>query len=597
MKPNRTSNVIRKLLKDLKSPIQVCPLGLPIGELSMPDPHKYFYEREYARDYLAYNIARKREAPVSATQMRDSLRKWAETEFRCRTVNRHGRWVFPIGDQKDTLDQVFHEARLIISRILSGVWPDLSFNPTGGATTLIPRSKSFPMTKVDGTPITDVAQPHKCTSSSRLLLKLMFLENPGVYRRYYRACFHREAEVFDLEAYVDPEKLENLLDYLCTDVPNARLDYVMKDYKSIRLIGLSNSLSIMVQKTIGSAIRGALKGEGVDLDDQTINQRWAYHGSLYNHWKTDEGLVATVDLSSASDSISLRIVQELFPSRWYDYFIATRDHVIECGSKSHKLEMVAGMGNGFIFEMESLLFYAITKASAIVMKANVKQVNVYGDDIICPVECVPLLKEAFLSYGILLNDEKSFASSPFRESCGKHYFNGLDVTPIFIKGDLDSLEDLYHCYNGLSEWQHRTGVDIESTINLVLSYIPRKNRNLVPRSFGTRSGLHFERATVLLPARKWVKKWHRYEWSWVVSEVKTTDIQERFAGRLQVLNALLSEDREDLLPRSILAKVNFALYRQHGSLAANLRSTIPLPRMTPEYKRAKKRDENFAGDA
>lgn len=101
------------------------------------------------------------------------------------------------------------------------------------------------------------------------------------------------------------------------------------------------------------------------------------------------------------------------------------------------------MGNGFTFPLETLLFYSLVRACC----GNEATVSVYGDDIICPVENIPLVFEVLQACGFLVNTSKSFWSGPFRESCGKDFLFGSDVRPLYVKRTL-SAADAFVLHNG-----------------------------------------------------------------------------------------------------------------------------------------------------
>ena len=96
------------------------------------------------------------------------------------------------------------------------------------------------------------------------------------------------------------------------------------------------------------------------------------------------------------------------------------------------------MGNAFTFELETLIFWCLTRA--VVEELQLSQngrVFAYGDDIICPTEAVPLLYKVLDFCGFTVNTEKSFTSGPFRESCGGDYFLGFDIRPYYVKKNID----------------------------------------------------------------------------------------------------------------------------------------------------------------
>lgn len=232
-----------------------------------------------------------------------------------------------------------------------------------------------------------------------------------------------------------------------------RLTTVPKDYDIDRVIACEPTMNMYIQKGIGAKIRSRLKTVGIDLDDQTINQRLAKKGSI-------DGSLATVDLSAASDSISLAICRLLLPEQWYDLLVTTRS---DCGVLPDgtllEYAKISSMGNGYTFELESMLFWAITQACEDFLSDSDGLPNhrcsVYGDDIICRTCTVSLLRETLELCGFDMNVNKTFVSGPFRESCGKHYFRGIDVSPVFIKDSISSPSELIHLVNELRRWNRR----------------------------------------------------------------------------------------------------------------------------------------------
>jgi hypothetical protein len=64
------------------------------------------------------------------------------------------------------------------------------------------------------------------------------------------------------------------------------------------------------------------------------------------------------------------------------------------------------------------------------------KVRVYGDDIIVPVEFTHHVVEMLETFGFRVNLSKSFWTGKFRESCGKEYYDGEDVSIVRIRQDL-----------------------------------------------------------------------------------------------------------------------------------------------------------------
>jgi hypothetical protein len=167
------------------------------------------------------------------------------------------------------------------------------------------------------------------------------------------------------------------------------------------------------------------------------------------------GALATVDLSAASDSISTSLCRLLLPEQWFELLMTVRSEVGYTNKgKIYSFEKISSMGNGYTFELESMLFWAIAQAceDSIEDSDQGHRCSIYGDDIICRSITVPVLKQVLATCGFSLNDDKSFWDGPFRESCGKHYFNGYDVTPFFVREPVTHTIDLIGLCNRLRRW-------------------------------------------------------------------------------------------------------------------------------------------------
>jgi len=211
-------------------------------------------------------------------------------------------------------------------------------------------------------------------------------------------------------------------------------------------------INMFLQKGAGSVIRRCLKRFGIDLNDQSINRSLAREGSL-------TGRLATLDLASASDSVTESLVRVLLPEVWFSLLDTVRSRVTIIDGEEHRCEMFSSMGNGFTFELESLLFFALAKATAYFRGVR-GVISVYGDDIICPAELFDDLTWVLNYFGFQVNTEKSFGSGPFRESCGGHYWDGFDITPFYVKAPIDTLPALIHFLNGLRRWASIDGVGV-----------------------------------------------------------------------------------------------------------------------------------------
>ena len=202
----------------------------------------------------------------------------------------------------------------------------------------------------------------------------------------------------------------------------------------------------LLQRSIGIFFARRLRKAGIDLRDQTRNQELA-RVAVKQH-------LATIDLSSASDSITTQLVYMLLPWDWFCLLDDLRVHRVVIEKDIHELEMFSSMGNGFTFELETLIFWALTRSVCYLSSVH-GQISVYGDDIIAPSAIVRRLKRVFSYVGFTTNAKKTFYRGPYRESCGKHYHNGYDVSPFYIREEITTVDQLILTLNQLLEWDGR----------------------------------------------------------------------------------------------------------------------------------------------
>ena len=233
-------------------------------------------------------------------------------------------------------------------------------------------------------------------------------------------------------------------DFIVNDV--SRTTTVPKNAKTDRVIAVEPHMNIFVQKGIGKLIRQRLKLFGVDLSTQSWNQFLAS--------KAQEWSLSTIDLKGASDSVSRRLVRYLLPNGWYELLNAARvDYTTLAGGRV-ELEKFSSMGNGFTFELETLIFYA----ACIACGAHKALTAVYGDDIIVERSVSEKLIEVLNFIGFETNKKKTFLEGNFFESCGTDWYEGIDVRPFYLQGDyVDDTQCRLYIPNALRRYAHRRG--------------------------------------------------------------------------------------------------------------------------------------------
>jgi hypothetical protein len=287
-----------------------------------------------------------------------------------------------------------------------------------------------------------------------------------------------------LKAFVENSYLNRKFQYdlatrdlLVETTSGNRVTFVPKNSKTDRSIAVEPRWNIFFQKGLGAYIRRRLVKFGIDLNTQSHNQYYAGVGSK-------DGSYATIDLKSASDTVSREIIWDLFPVDWAFILDATRSPTgtLEKGCP-FRYEKWSSMGNGYTFELESLLFYAICSAFT-------DDLLVYGDDLIVPTGHYHEIVDALSFFGFQTNMEKSFCSGPFRESCGSDYFNGVLCTPIYWKDPLNDKGTL-RLVNQISSLASRLGHGLSRDRRLrrvhtdLVHRLPEHFQSRGPRSIST----------------------------------------------------------------------------------------------------------------
>lgn len=255
--------------------------------------------------------------------------------------------------------------------------------------------------------------------------------------------------VFPFGEYAIPSwRYHNRLDRVDFLEPGAerpvRVITVPKTLKAPRIIAVEPSYMQFMQQGVKDVLVREIQsdpsmGRIVGFDDQFRNNELARKGS-------SDGSLATLDLSEASDRVSNQLVRHLLSS-WphvFEAVDATRSRRADVpGHGVIRLAKFASMGSALTFPVEAMVFATCVfigieqglgrplKRSDV--KSFRKRVRVYGDDIIVPVEFAPDVADVLDSFGFKVNLRKSFWTGLFRESCGKEYYAGHDVSVVRVR--------------------------------------------------------------------------------------------------------------------------------------------------------------------
>lgn len=266
------------------------------------------------------------------------------------------------------------------------------------------------------------------------------------------------------------------------------LTNVPKSWKIRRSITPLTLVDLFRTYGVGKVVQARLKDAGLDISRlQSRHQRLARRYST-----TLKG--ATADLSRASDSISKVLLLRLLPRKWYNAIRSSLSHQVLVDGKLCYTESILPMGNGFTFPLETLIFYSLIKAAGEL--TNTKGLySVYGDDLIYPTRLHKYIAWVLPKLCISLNLEKTYASFPFRESCGGDFYRGIDVRPAIITGERQLLTAskysafLYTLYNSITRrWSTE---DVAATLQVLEEEILRVQGTIfrVPMSYPDTSGI------------------------------------------------------------------------------------------------------------
>lgn len=412
--------------------------------------------RQYASYAMQKSLLKKYRAGKSANADDAALDKFLAVNTKC------GEWELDI--RTETEEVLFGEFK----RALDDFWHKDGFGLVHYADELLARGRGGPGSSLG--------------ARGKDFYTKYFSSPLTVTSKYLYDAYRQWCELNPL--WKDAEETRARTFGNCSIVDGNRLSFVDKTVDISRVIFVEPSLNMFYQLGFEQVLLDRLK-EVFNISlatQQSINRELAHKGS-------QDGSLATIDLSSASDSISLKMLKSVLPKSFYDWLVCLRSSTAETPRGPVELKMVSTMGNGYTFPLETILFTCVVSAcmrvSGLELRRNrnqrripreVANFGVYGDDIICPTEIAGKVMRLLELLGFVANTDKSFVEGPFRESCGGDFFMGHHVRGVYIKS-LDKPQERYTAINSLFEWSRLTGIGIPNTIG----YLTRSvKKMLVP---------------------------------------------------------------------------------------------------------------------
>lgn len=259
---------------------------------------------------------------------------------------------------------------------------------------------------------------------------------------------------------------------------HSRYSTVRKNNAIDRSIDLQPFINMLVQRAIGLGLKELIKSEfGLDLE---VLQ--PVHGSMIRDRR-----FSTIDLRNASDSNTWSLCEFLFP-KWFVNLLRKACPTYTEGLDGHfyVTKKISSMGNGFTFELMTL-----------VLLATVRQLDaggsVFGDDIVISTTHAPRLVKVLESAGWVVNVDKTFIDSSFRESCGYNYHDEFGYMRSY---DFEYPETIGDCIVFANKCFLLGSIPFFAKLHsLLYRAIPKALRGPVPH--GTSVGLTHEQDTCL----------------------------------------------------------------------------------------------------
>lgn len=283
-------------------------------------------------------------------------------------------------------------------------------------------------------------------------------------------------------------------DTIYTQIRALRLAKVPKKWDALRTMMPDSVVGGFISNGLGRMMEKRLKkGADIDLSVQQVRHRkWARSASRTRK-------LVTADVRSASDSYVWWLLRRLLPSKWYNVvklcgyrYLYLEDSTGQCHRCN--LQSAMSMGLGHTFPLQTLLFYSLLTAVQNLTEQK-GRISVFGDDLIYPRTIHRYVEKILPSLGFILNTEKTFVNSFFRESCGGDYLHGVDVRPFQPEGQTSELTRKRYeafCYkliNGLRErWDE---CEINTALQMLYREVLRVNHEIlaVPSSFPAHAGV------------------------------------------------------------------------------------------------------------
>lgn len=348
-----------------------------------------------------------------------AFKKFLKTNERMGLVNEHLVRDLPkpyhkIQSSSSFMDKVHLRARALVCSVLGCMdeeeWYLACRHSTGSSI---------------GVPFSDTSVESKFTYpiSSTLGVSHLLME-------YFLFDYQMKRSVIELNE-------QNLLVEKFHIVDGSRATTVEKSDTARRMICVEPTANMFFQQGLMHMIYDRMAVFGLDV--RSLPNEHVYRAYLSSITSKE----ATIDWSSASDSVSMELIRWLLPPDWLQVVELTRSPRTLIDGVWVDLHMFATMGNALTFALETLVFWSYGHAYRLTLNSgnslfpeweDLKSISVFGDDCIVPTDIAPGYINLLVDLGFVPNMDKTYLDSKgFRESCGGDFFHGRDVRPFNLR--------------------------------------------------------------------------------------------------------------------------------------------------------------------
>ena len=336
------------------------------------------------------------------------------------------------------IKKIAYRIRPLIAKWLEGIYFDVedawfgpgeSFNSSGGYTSAVSKVRTFPYTVTAS-----------CAED--------FFHIIWSNRQWRRFLCYRIRKDGLKKSFAEALRADRGLDFVIEHgyfeiVNGSRFASVPKDNDNRRGINVEPLGNLVCQRIDGLAIRRRLAAIGNSIGHGNFDPSSSSFDIKHGDGQKRQGDIlrtrgcgiTTVDLASASDSISLKLCALVLPSFLLKRLMRHRcDVVCHSDGNGQWLNMMSSMGNGFTFELLTLIVLAIGRY-------HDPKASAYGDDLIVSSGTYPSVRLSLEQAGFIVNHKKTFHHGFLRESCGVFTWFGNEFEAYDFKW-MESMVDL-----------------------------------------------------------------------------------------------------------------------------------------------------------